>query len=73
MSERKAEGLGLTKNNDRYKNVPDDLKWAIPLIEIQRDPAFLAKQRQEQLIRSERIKKEMATRKRAAMRLVKNS
>jgi hypothetical protein len=25
--------LGLTKNNDQYEDVPDDLKWAIPLHE----------------------------------------
>ncbi len=25
--------LGLTKNNDLYEDVPDDLKWAIPLHE----------------------------------------
>ena len=25
--------LGLTKNNDKYEDVPDDLKWAIPLHE----------------------------------------
>lgn len=25
--------LGLTKNNDQYEDVPDDLKWAVPLHE----------------------------------------
>ncbi len=25
--------LGLTKNNHKYKNVPDKLKWAIPIHE----------------------------------------
>ena len=25
--------LGVTKRNDKYKNVPDKLKWAIPIYE----------------------------------------
>jgi len=54
--EKKAEVLGLTRHNDQYKNVPDDLKWAIPLIEIQKDPAFIAAQQANYAAIVERVK-----------------
>lgn len=72
MKEKKAEVLGLTRNNDRYRNVPDDLKWAIPLIEIQRTPEFLEQQRIQMILSTERVKKEMAA-KRQPFQLIINS
>ena len=62
MEENKnARVLGLTRNNNRYKNVPDDLKWAIPLVELQRQPEFIAAQREMEARVKQRLEKEKAT------------
>lgn len=37
-----AKVLGLTKNNHKYKNVPEGLKWAIPVHEAATRPEVVA-------------------------------
>ncbi len=63
---KKAEVLGLTRNNDKYKNVPDDLKWAIPLVEYQKSPEF----KKEYAERKKRIKAELVQERRDAFKIV---
>lgn len=73
MKKKSGEVLGLTRNNHKYKNVSDDLKWAIPLVEIQRDPAFIAAEKIEMRRIEEKIKKEKATERRQPFKLISNS
>lgn len=48
--------LGFTKNNDKYVNVPDSLKWAIPIHEAVTSPESLAKAKAVE----DRVKRELA-------------
>ena len=53
--------LGLTKNNDQYEDVPDDLKWAIPLHEHLTSPE-MKKWFDERKAQSEqRVEKEISS------------
>lgn len=72
MKKKNGEVLGLTRNNHKYKNVPDDLKWAIPLIEIQMDPAFIAAEKKEMQRIIEKLKKEKAAEQRQPFKLLSN-
>ena len=45
IGRKKVEGgyvLGLTRNNDQYADVPDKLKWAIPIYECINRPGVIA-------------------------------
>ncbi|MBX7232060.1 MAG: hypothetical protein K1X29_08235 [Bdellovibrionales bacterium] len=58
--------LGLTKNNDQYEDVPDELKWAIPLHEHLTSPK-MQKWFDERKAQSEqRVEKELSNLQREA-------
>lgn len=63
---KKAEVFGLTRNNKKYKNVPDDLKWAIPLVEYQDTPEF----KKEAAERKKRVMAELLEERRKSFKLV---
>ena len=73
MKQKNGEVFGFTMNNHKYRNVPDDLKWAIPLVEIQMDPAFIAIEKDQRKQIDERIKKEKAAKQRQPFRVLSNS
>lgn len=55
--------LGITKNNKDYKDIPDNLKWAIPIHEATETPEYKAdcKRVREE---AERMAKKIIARKR---------
>ena len=57
-----GEVLGLTMNNDQYADVPDDLKWAIPLHEHLTSPAIQEWFKMRQVLSEHRVAYETANR-----------
>jgi len=53
--------LGLTKNNDQYEDVPDDLKWAIPLHEHLNSPEMQRWFAERKVQAEQRFEKEMSS------------
>lgn len=62
----KAKVFSLTKNHNDYENVPDDLKWAVPLYEHLTSPGtkkyFENRKAQSEL----RVEKEFSTHQKEA-------
>jgi hypothetical protein len=55
--------LGLTKNNDQYEDVPDELKWAIPLHEYLTSPQVQEYFKVRKVLSEQRVEREVNSRK----------
>lgn len=53
--------LGLTKSNDLYEDMPDDLKWAIPLHEHLNSPEMQRWFAERKVQAEQRFEKEMSS------------
>ena len=53
--------LGLTKNNDQYEDVPDDLKWAIPLHQHLTSPEMQGWFAERKVQAEQKFEKEMSS------------
>ena len=60
--------LGLTKNNGQYEDVPDDLKWAIPLHEHLTSPEMKRWFDMRKAESEKRVGREIAIRQREALK-----
>lgn len=55
--------FGLTKNNDQYQDVPDDLKWAIPLHEHLTSPESQRYFKARRVLSEQRVARELNNKK----------
>jgi len=62
--------LGLTKNNHKYKNVPDKLKWAIPIQECVSRPEVVRQGKMLEALVDQKIAQEARMKTKEAMSLV---
>jgi hypothetical protein len=62
--------LGLTKNNDKYKDVPDRLKWAIPAHESATRPEVVAEGRARVARVKQQVEAEMKAERRSKLSTV---
>ncbi len=62
-----AKILGLSKNNDKYANVPDALKWAIPLHEWVTRPEALAEAQAMTESSKKRVEAELKAKRKVQM------
>ena len=52
--------LGLTKNNDQYEDVPDELKWAIPLHEHLTSPPIQTYFNRRKALSEQRVQRQVS-------------